>query len=242
MVFVCTRRGDLGPAMHKTFGLFFILLMQNAVLRRQGNENSRIPHFLYIDEFPEFMSKATEPIFTLYRKYKVGTTISSQSLAQLGNYRNIITSNCINKIVFGNNSIEENEWWSKEFGNVRHWKFSNSYDTEKERYDPKLGGIEWAWKLKFAPDKVRSLGFKSCLFKYKTNKGAIQVVDGKIDFMDAKYKEKHSDKKYDFEKFTSGITENSDNNKGKKVKGWKGETEFNQDLNGDFDPIKKYDV
>ncbi len=242
VVFVCTRRGDLGPAMHKTFGLFFILLMQNAVLRRPGNEETRIPHFLYIDEFPEFMSKATEPIFTLYRKYKVGTTISSQSLAQLGNYRNIITSNCINKIVFGNNSIEENEWWSKEFGNVRHWKFSNSYDTEKERYDPKLGGIEWAWKAKFAPDKVRSLGFKSCLFKYKTVKGAIQVVDGKIDFMDAKYKEKHSDKKYDFEKFTSGITENSDNNKGKKVKGWKGETEFNQDSNGDFDPIKKYDV
>lgn len=241
LVFLCTRRGDLGASVHRTFGLFFILLMQNAVLRRPGNESNRIPHFLYIDEFPEFISKQTEPIFTLYRKYKVGTTISSQTLAQLGDvnakYRQTIVSNCINKLVFGNNSIEENEWWSKEFGNVRHWKFSNSYDTEKERYDPKLGGIEWAWKAKFAPDKVRATGFKSCLFKYKTNKGGIDVVDGKMDFMDAKYKEPHLDKKFDFERFTSGITEDPEPKK-KKSKSWKSETQFNEDINGDIDPIQ----
>lgn len=244
IVFLCTRRGDLGASVHRTFGLFFILLMQNAVLRRPGNESTRIPHFLYIDEFPEFISKVTEPIFTLYRKYKVGTTISSQTLAQLGDvnakYRQTIVSNCINKLVFGNNSIEENEWWSKEFGNVRYWKFGNSYDTEKERYDPKLSGIEWAWKAKFAPDKVRATGFKSCLFKYKNNKGGIEVVDGKMDFMDAKYKEPHVDKKYDFEKFTNGIAEDPEPKK-KKSKSWKAETEFNQDINGDIDPIQMND-
>ena len=241
IVFLCTRRGDLGASVHKTFGLFFILLMQNAVLRRPGNEYNRIPHFLYIDEFPEFISKQTEPIFTLYRKYKVGTTISSQTLAQLGDvnakYRQTIVSNCINKLVFGNNSIEENEWWSKEMGNVRHWKFSSSYDTAKGEYDSKLGGIEWAWKAKFAPDKVRATGFKSCLFKYKTNTGGIQVVDGKMDFMDAKYKEPHVDKKYDFERFTSGIAEDPEPKK-KKTKSWKSETEFNEDINGDIDPIQ----
>lgn len=241
IVFLCTRRGDLGASVHKTFGLFFILLMQNAVLRRPGNESTRIPHFLYIDEFPEFISKVTEPIFTLYRKYKVGTTISSQTLAQLGDvnskYRQTIVSNCINKLVFGNNSIEENEWWSKEMGNVRYWKFGNTYDTAKGEYDPKLGGIEWAWKAKFAPDKVRATGFKSCLFKYKNNKGGIEVVDGKMDFMDAKYKEPHVDKKYDFERFTNGIAEDPEPKK-KKTKSWKSETEFNEDINGDIDPIQ----
>ena len=241
IVFLCTRRGDLGASVHKTFGLFFILLMQNAVLRRPGNESTRIPHFLYIDEFPEFISKVTEPIFTLYRKYNVGTTISSQTLAQLGDvnskYRQTIVSNCINKLVFGNNSIEENEWWSKEMGNVRYWKFGNTYDTAKGEYDPKLGGIEWAWKAKFAPDKVRATGFKSCLFKYKNNKGGIEVVDGKMDFMDAKYKEPHVDKKYDFERFTNGIAEDPEPKK-KKTKSWKSETEFNEDINGDIDPIQ----
>ena len=218
---VCTRRGDLGSSVHKSFGLFFILLMQNAVLRRPGNENTRIPHFLYIDEFPEFLSPATEAIFTLYRKYKVGTTISSQTLAQLGEadakYRQTIVSNCINKLVFGNNSIEENDWWSKEFGNIRHWKFTNNYDTEKGKYDPKLGNISWDWKSKFAADKVRSLGFKSCLFKWKSNKGTIDLCDGKLDFMDAKYKEPKTEKNFNFEKFTTGIAEDPYANK-KKTK------------------------
>lgn len=241
VVFLCTRRGDLGANVHKTFGIFFILLMQNAVLRRPGNESNRVPHFLYIDEFPEFISKVTEPIFTLYRKYKVGTTISSQTLAQLGNvsekYKQTILSNCINKLVFGNNTIEENEWWSKEMGNVRYWKFGNTYDTSKGAYDPKYSGIEWAWKAKFAPDKVRATGFKSCLFKYKTNTGGIQVVDGKMDFMDAKYKERHADKRYDFEKFTNGIAENIEIKK-KPSKSWKTETHFEEDANGDIDPIQ----
>lgn len=244
IVFLCTRRGDLGASVHKTFGLFFILLMQNAVLRRPGNESTRIPHFLYIDEFPEFISKVTEPIFTLYRKYKVGTTISSQTLAQLGDvnskYRQTIVSNCINKLVFGNNSIEENQWWSDEFGKVRKWTFTESYDTAKGEYSANKGNISWAWQSKFAADKVRATGFKSCLFKYKTNKGIIQVVDGKMDFMDAKYKEPHVDKKYDFERFTNGIAEDPEPKK-KKSKSWKTETQFNEDPNGDIDPIQMND-
>ena len=244
VTFVCTRRGELGPNVHKSFGMFFIVLMQSSVLSRPGNENTRVPHFLYIDEFPEFISKVTEPIFTLYRKYRVGTTISTQTLAQLGavneKYKQTITSNCSNKIIFGGGDISENEWWSKEFGNIRQWKYSQSYDTAKGKYSDSLGGIEWAWVPKFAPDKVRSLPFKSCLFKWKNNRGVIELCDGKIDFMEAKHKEKHPDKFYDFEKFTNGISEEVEPKK-KKANSWKGDTSFNEDINGDLDPIKMND-
>ena len=243
ITFVCTRRGDLGPTLHKTFGLFFIILMQNSVLRRPGNENTRVPHFLYIDEFPEFIAPVTEPIFTLYRKYRVGTTISTQTLSQLGDvnakYRNVITSNCMTKLVFGGSSIEENTWWSNEFGNIRRWKFGNTYDTSKGEYDPKLSNIEWAWVAKFAPDKVRSLPFKSCLFKWKNNAGVMQLADARIDFMEAKYKEPHKEKFYDFETFTNGISEEKNTRKKKDTNlGWKSQTSFNEDSNGDIDPIK----
>ena len=244
VTFVCTRRGDLGPNVHKTFGLFFIILMQNSVLSRPGSESTRIPHFLYIDEFPEFISKATEPIFTLYRKYKVGTTISTQTLAQLGavseKYKQTITSNCANKIIFGGGDTVENKWWSDEFGNIRQWKFSRTYDTDKGKYTSSLGGIDWAWSPKFAPDKVRSLPFKSCLFKWKGTNGAWDLCDGKIDFMEAKHKEKHPNKQYDFEKFTNGIVEKEDKTKKKKTS-WKDDTKFNEDQNGDLDPIKMDD-
>src|SRR5699024_4668957 len=56
----CTRRSDLGATAHKGFGIFFLLLMQQSVLSRPGNDNTRIPHFLYIDDFPEFLCKAIE--------------------------------------------------------------------------------------------------------------------------------------------------------------------------------------
>ena len=109
---VCTRRGDLGATVHTAFGLFFLLLMQYSVLRRPGNEKSRTPHFLYIDEFPDFITHATTNMFTLYRKYRVGLIISAQNLRQLGEqkrskYRETILANCSNKFIFVNNTPEE---------------------------------------------------------------------------------------------------------------------------------------
>ena len=67
----------------------------------------------------------------------------------------------------------------------------------------------------------------------------MQLADAKIDFMEAKYKEKHKEKFYDFENFTHGISEEKEPKKKKNVNvGWKSATEFNEDVNGDVDPIK----
>lgn len=59
--------------------------------------------------------------------------------------------------------------------------------------------------------------------------------------MDAKYKEPHVDKKYDFEKFTNGIIEEDIEPKKKNSKNWKSETNFEEDINGDVDPIQMND-
>lgn len=216
---VCTRRGDLGESAHKAFGLFFLLLMQYSVLRRPGSESTRIPHFLYIDEFPDFICSATESIFTIYRKYKIATVVSAQSLDQLRRrgekLANIIISNCSNKIVFGNNSPEDNEWWSKELGEKKEWSFTNAYDTAKGEYDPKYTGIKYGYKLKYQPGKVQSLKFKSCMYKIKNVKGKIENGTAKLDFLGSKYKEAQAIKTYNFLKFTNGISE-GENKKTKK--------------------------
>ena len=210
---LCTRRGDLGATAHKAFGLFFILLMQQSVLTRPGSEATRIPHFLYIDEFADFIGKSTDSIFTLYRKYHVGIIISAQNLAQLGQdgskYRQTILTNCSTKMIFGGNTPDENEYWSKAIGNKRKWKFGNTYDTEKGQYDPKYTGIEWGWTARFVGDKVRSLGFKNCLYTTKNNSGSWVVGDGKVDFLDSKYKEKHRSKTYNFARFINEFTPDS---------------------------------
>lgn len=78
-------------------------------------------------EFPDFLCKDIDAIFTLYRKYRVGTLIAAQNLEQLGSkvysrYRQTILANCSNKLLFGGATPEDREWWSKEFGNKRKWK------------------------------------------------------------------------------------------------------------------------
>lgn len=242
---VCTRRGDLGASVHKAFGLFFILLMQQSVLSRPGNEKTRIPHFLYIDEFPPFVCKATEDIFTLYRKYRVGTIISSQNLSQFGikddyNFRQTLLANCTTKIVFGNNTPEDNEWWEKELGDKRRWEFTNDYRTDQGKYDPSYKGIKWKWIPWFKAGKVQALKFKTIIYKTKDLKGKSLVGQAKVDFLESRYKEKQKIKTYNFEKFltlnnTSTVSESSNKKPTFDLKN------INSDLDRseEIDPIQK---
>lgn len=239
---VCTRRGDLGATVHTAFGLFFLLLMQYSVLRRPGNEKSRIPHFLYIDEFPDFITHATTNMFTLYRKYRVGLIVSAQNLRQLGEqkkskYRETILANCANKFVFGNNTPEDNEWWSKELGDKREWTFKYNYDTSKLEYDSKYNDAVFKWKENYSPGKVQALKFKQCFYKVKDLKGKNLVGVIKVDYLDAKYKEQQYSKPYNFSRFTNGIAEDTDT-KSKKEKFNLKNLEFDRSANGDVDPIK----
>lgn len=212
ITFVCTRRGDLGASSHKAFGLFFLISMQNAVLRRPGSEKSRVPNFLYIDEFPDFICKAIEPIFTMYRKYKIGTVISAQNLEQLdvsgvkGNYKQTILSNCVNKIFTGGGVIDELEWWSNEFGQKREWSMGNSIDFDKMKYDSKHGSVEWKFTPYFKPGKLQTLGQKDCAYKIRGSNGKPMVGPGKFNYLASKYKEPRKTKVYDFGKYSDGVT------------------------------------
>lgn len=245
ITFVCTRRGDLGASSHKAFGLFFLISMQNAVLRRPGNEKSRVPNFLYIDEFPDFICKATEPIFTMYRKYKIATTISAQNLEQLEpanskqSFRQTILSNCANKIFTGGGSIEELEWWSKEFGTKREWTYSNSIDTKKMEYDPKWGNVKWEFVAYFKPGKLQTLGAKDCGYKVRGSNGKPMVGQGRLAFLESKYKEPKKIKTFDFGKYSDGVTtatEDDNDIKSKKKFNLKN-LDFKDERN-EFNPIQ----
>ena len=240
---VCTRRGDLGRTSHRAFGLFFILSMQNAVLRRPGNESSRVPHFLYIDEFPDFICKDTEAIFTLYRKYKVGTTITAQNLAQLeGNaphlkYKDTILSNCASKIFLGDATPDELEWWSKEFAKRRTWTYSNSMDMNKLEYDSKWGSVKYDWENYFAANKLGTLVFKNAAVKLKTEGGRFDIGEGKFDFIASKYKEEQPIKKYNFSRFTPGVASDEDSDDSAKRKFDPKNVDF-VDERDEFNPVQ----
>ena len=208
VTFICTRRGDLGATGHKAFGLFFLLSMQNSVLSRPGFENTRVPNFLYIDEFPDFIGKSTEALFTMYRKYRVGVTVSSQSLAQLGEektrMRDTILANSRSKIFTGGTTPEEASWWHIEFNKRRAWRYTKSMDVHdgKIEYDSKIGGVKYDWEYYFAEGRLLSLGFKQCAYEI-ANEGKAFYGEGMLNFMESKYKEPQHIKTYNFEKFSN---------------------------------------
>lgn len=252
---VCTRRGDLGETAHKAFGLFFILLMQQSILSRPGNDTSRIPHFLYIDDFPTYICKATEPIYTLYRKYKVATVLDSQNLTQLKGdfaadprgdyYKDLILANTVNKFIFGNSLPADAQWWEIELQTKREWSWKSDYNTApgKQGYDSKLGGIEYKWKANFSAGKIMSLKSKQVIYKVKKSNGQSLIGTGKLDTLEAKYKEKQKIKKYDFSKFTSGISSSEEAAK-KALKKNRGnyqaatKSNDNYDMDREIDPIQ----
>ncbi len=244
MIFICTRRGDLGAAGHKAFGLFFLLSMQNAVLRRPGNENNRTPYFLYVDEFSDFICKATEPMFTMFRKYKVATTISVQSLSQLKgpegntNYRSTILSNCANKIFTGNAEFDEISWWSNEFGTYREWTYSNSMDMNTMKYDSKYGSVKWEFVKHFKEGKLQTLTQKRCAYKIRGENGKPIVGPGDFEYLQSKYKEPQKIKSYDFGKFSDSVTTDSEDSEGNTKKKFDLKNLDFIDEKNEFNPIQ----
>jgi len=239
---VCTRRGDLGRTSHKAFGLFFILSMQNAVLRRPGNENTRVPHFFYVDEFPDFICKDTEALFTLYRKYKVATVITTQNLMQLDGesakvkYRDTILTNCGSKMFTGGAVPEDLDWWAKEFIQRRTWKLEYTMNFDNLEYDPKQKA-KYDWENYFAANKLANLAFKSVAVKLKTDVGNFEIGEGKFNFIAAKHKEDHPIKNYNFSRFTAGLTSEEDARKTAKPKFDYEHIDFS-DENNEINPIQ----
>ncbi len=245
IIFICTRRGDLGAAGHKAFGLFYLISMQDAVLRRPGITDTRIPHFLYVDEFADFVGRAVEPMFTLYRKFKVGCTISIQSISQLElhgqkeNYKSLVLSNCANKIFTGSAEYSECEYWCNEFGTHREWTYSNSIDTEKVKYDSKYSGVKWAYVTTIPIGKLQALTLKKCGYRIMGDNGFLQAGVGLFDFLPAKYKEPQKLKTFDFGKYSDGVTtstEDSNNSSHQKKFDLKN-IDF-KDEKDEFDPIQ----
>lgn len=238
IILMCTRPADIGGVPHAGFGRFFLTLLMCAVEGRPGNEKTRIPFFLYIDEFDKYATPFFSDMVTVYRKYRVGTIFAAPNLGSLGGvnspFMNTLLSNCPTKVSFGNCTPAEYQWWEQEFGKRREWKVSNNYDTKQGEYGSNLGGVSWGWEDHMKVAKIQGLKFKACIYKTKDKKGKNVVNFATVDFLESKYKEPHKIKSYNFDKFNNGIN-HEETKKPKKQK-------FNPDYvdfdDEDMDPVQ----
>jgi len=211
VVFACTRLADIGGTPHSGFGRFFLSLFMCFVEGRPGNEKTRTPYFLYVDEFDKYATPLLTDIFTMFRKFKVGTIFAVPSLASLGGDHGelfqALSNNCPSKLSFGNCLPDEYSWWEREFCQRREWTISPSYSMKDGVYTDSLGGVKWDWKDTMKVAKIQGLKFKNCIYKVKDKKGKNLVNYGAVDFLESKYKEPHKSKTYKFDKFNYGIIE-----------------------------------
>lgn len=144
------------------FGQFVIMHLQNGTFRRPGTEDTRVPHFLIVDEYSRYINPDVEIFLSLAAEYRVAGIFATQSLGQLEiesgkisakAMKRSIMASCRNKIAFGGITIEDAKDFAEEFGKdkiiVRQSTYQNkillpnlfpeSYrDTEDEeyRFDP----------------------------------------------------------------------------------------------------------
>ena len=221
IVLISTRPYEIGGTADQGFGQFFLLLMMCAVEGTLVKLKDRIPHFLYVDEFERYANNALGDIFTIYRKFKIGTIFTTQNLTALpggigGKFAQTLISNAATKVSFGNSTPEEYNWWMQEFGKRREWGINNNYKKENGEYSSDLGGVKWGWEDTMKLGKLQGLGFKSIEYKTKDKKGKHSVGFGKVDFLEGKFKEKHKSKTYNFAKFSENSQESEEDSRKKK--------------------------
>lgn len=122
ILIVNTAMGPLGK-LGDAFGTFIVMHLQNAVFRRPGNEHTRTPHVLIIDEAPRYINPDFERLLTIGRSFRCACVLAIQSLGQLQldekkAFMNIVMSNCRNKVIFGGVDEEDARKFEREFGQV----------------------------------------------------------------------------------------------------------------------------
>lgn len=212
VITACSRKGDLGILQAKAFGMFFILQFQDAVLRRKGIEDSRTPHFLYIDEFPEYITKDMEVMFTLFRKYRCGVTVAIQNLSQLEKsgqayYRQTVLANTKTQIIFGDTVPEDSAYWEKAFGKEKVPDYASKFNLSTGEL-VKSTTLEMRKKERAEWFKIADQGFGAIYYKTKNAAGKTVYGQGKTSFLDSKYKEKARTLMFNFEKYMMTKPEN----------------------------------
>lgn len=98
---------EMGDRDATALGLFFALSFNNACLRRPGTEDTRIPHFYVIDEFPVLLHPQFEKCVTLFRKFRVASCFALQTLDQMNKndmtryLSGVLQGNCAHQILYG---------------------------------------------------------------------------------------------------------------------------------------------
>lgn len=136
ILLVNTAAGSLGKA-GDAFGMFVSMHIQLATFRRKGNEFSRIPHYLIIDEYSQYINPYVARFLSFAASYRVALVAALQSFNQLEvasgdqdakSIRNAIINTARNKIIFGGVENEDAKFAADMMGAEEIVSRTNMYE------------------------------------------------------------------------------------------------------------------
>lgn len=133
-------QGKLG-ALSKVLSSFITLTMTRAILDRPGDEWTRTPCFLYVDEAQVVCSSeySFRTILEQGRAYKISANLATQTMEELKNgpsgetFLASIKANTRNKTVLAGASWEDAKYFEGAFGTKKQWQ--TSYSESHQKYN-----------------------------------------------------------------------------------------------------------
>lgn len=135
---MATEQGVLGD-LGNFLGFFLILAFQSSVLRRPGNENTRMSHFFFVDEVQVFANSGFSNLLTQGRSYRVSSNLATQALDQLGMnsgkngqaFIQLVTTNARNIVLFPGCNGKDAKYYSDQFGEHEVKQYGKSISKSK---------------------------------------------------------------------------------------------------------------
>ncbi|MDF2879491.1 MAG: TraG/TraD family [Clostridiaceae bacterium] len=170
VIAIATAQGALRD-LGRFLGYFLILNFQSAVFKRPAPEDSRRPHFLYIDEFQTYSNPGFGDMLTQGRSYRVGCHLATQNRALMAmgggqdgkNFVELVSTNARHIIIFpGGNAIDA-KYYSDQFGEIlkktiqkgiSRAKFNPIYGIQQIAYPNESIRETEAMEARFSPSDI----------------------------------------------------------------------------------------
>lgn len=191
---------EMGDRDATALGLFFALSFNNACLRRPGTEDTRIPHFYVIDEFPVLMHPQFEKCVTLFRKFRVASCFAIQTLDQMKKNETtkylsgVLQANCAHQILYGRINPEEMKLFEQLAGKEAvETEQTTTSQTALTTTDP---NFSYSSRTSVTEENVmsgasmRNRGFQEVTVFSVKNGGTVKPFHGRLSFLEQKKKGK----------------------------------------------------
>lgn len=168
---IATAQGKLRD-LGRFLGYFIILQLQSSVFRRKGDEDTRRPCFLYIDEFQVYANPGFADMLTQGRSYRVSSNLATQARDQIAtgpdgkNFLSLVSTNARNLIIYPGGNAMDAEYYSKEFGEIV--KMTEKRGISKDKFTiASLGKGSSAVKESIQYAEERSARFSATDIKFR---------------------------------------------------------------------------